>query len=119
MRKFMIIAVVLVAMAGAAGSANATDYRFHASCPDRGDRVVKWEIGKVDVGKENYRMQTGVKYAGCTINDYVPALHSGLPEERIGNEEAVIAAVPLAGPVIVNTGNEIKRFWKRVKKAKL
>ena len=79
--------------------AEAREYRFHVSCPNKA-LVVEWGIGAIDPGKEYLRVTTGTHYPGCSISDYNEARDKDLPKERHSDAGGVIKGIPLIGPIL-------------------
>jgi hypothetical protein len=76
-----------------------TTYKFTVHGPGA-HKVVQWDLGAVDPGKEYLRVQTGTLYPGSSITDFNPDTDSGFEVEFHSNESAVIDAIPVVGPVV-------------------
>lgn len=95
-----IAAFIIAAGMQSISPANATTYTFTVSCPDR-SKVVQWDTGAVDPGKEYLRTMTGTKNPGCGVGDYSPSRDSRLPREVNSGVGGVFQGLP---PVAIICG---------------
>jgi len=90
---FIVITVML-----APRNAQATEYLFAVTCPDR--RVVaEWKTGDVDPGREYLRVATGINNPGCSISDYNDTVDREAPRVTYSHEGGIIAGIPFVGMI--------------------
>lgn len=76
-----------------------TTYLFTVTCSHK-SKVVQWNTGDIDPGKEFLRTSTGTKYANCSISDYNSVTDSQYEREVHSHEGAIIEAIPFVGPIL-------------------
>lgn len=98
---FKRLVIALSALLLLAGSAGATEYRFHVSCQSRSS-VAVWNTGDVDPGREYLRFVTGLKNPNCSIGDFNQNADAHLPVEKLSGWEAVIqGSFPIIGLILL------------------